>query len=714
MITRRDDGTYDIPEMVLQGVPESYIPPGALRSVPPVGNTPSAPSDHRSAVRRADGLYDVPGFGYSGLPGHFIPDDLRTSADDAYNQQTLAGAGSPDLRLAYNEGGGSSRGPSMPGESPGNVSDVRPALVANTGGEGGRSSVSNSAGSDSQSSLQQTPLAPPTESRVPWTDGGYSAPANVSNAPKHELNGPQQPTPETSGRTEMDTEWNKYLMNGARGTPSKTTPGGIALTNETWQQQNVAPMPGRSPVITEDPRTGMPVKTMVPNDVLFNAEQSKWREAQGDVENQTESNMRAEGFRERAAGDMLHNAAERERLELEHERQWMEQQRATVAQRDAEIMRTLGDLGRLANDHPVEGPTRSRFVLGIAQGLLLAGAATAGQQVPHINFIKDAIDEDLQRQQLELNTKLHVAGLKLNALHVLRQNLGDPVAAAHALRAAEWTNAQHELEAMAHKGRGAQMNEQAQLMWHQMDEQRANEEKMAFGAAHQKTIENLPPKSVAGTPGGIPGIIAAIKKQYAGAPKETVAAAIDNALSHMQNGQAFVFPGGKPAEMNRAEVSYNKEKSEASIRLPAWLGGHTVYAHSAEEGRKARNAIETTRQGTDLLDQAYEIASSVGGKSLPTKRREVKMIMAKVGGLIRQADKDGVWKASEQDLLKLESGAASLENVTDMTDMKRVVETARSNFRKDALRNVQPGQITKTYEGTDYWEPPGADAVTSD
>jgi hypothetical protein len=635
-------------------------------------------------TRRPDGLYDIPEANLVGVPEKFIPENLRQAPSSIAAPQAQPDAVPPML--------------ARPPED-----DRVPPLLMRP------SEAPTPAGPVITESVPQAPVAsqivaPGINDQQQQAHGNGPAAfkgfeqVDASGRPVSQVNPANLHGPDSSGvgteRSPQDAAYHQYLMNLARGTPGTVVRGGPQLAQETWSTHDVTARPGFTPVIMEDPNTGIPVRKMVPNEVLFKAEESKQKEAESDFEAAQQGAETRRAGRELYQGQRLQEAADREAQYVQHLEQQQALNEKRIADHDAQVQKALADIQRQAAQEPPEPSFGKRLTLGLAQGLLYAGAAAAGQQVPHVDWIGQEVQNNIQKQRMELESGLHVAGLKMNALQQLRQQFTSPEAAEHALAAANWAQAQHELEALTHRAGGGQIRDNAQLLWHQLDAKRAEAEKVAYAAEHNQVIANVPTRVVGAKSGGIPGILAGIDRQFKGAPKETIEAAKNKAISEFQAGQPFSFPGGPPAKHDRSTVAYEKEVNGRRIQLHPDFGTGVVYAPTEKEAEEGRASMASYNVLKTLLGKALDIAESVPDRLSPTQRQILKATLMGAQNVYRSGMNMGVYKEAEAPLLETETGADSLLSMATMADRKKVIQGVMQNLRHQAESHLKLSQTT--------------------
>jgi hypothetical protein len=671
----------------------------------------------------------------------FLPPQ-QPNPNDLYNTDAVAPPVVPDERLASN-------GPIIAAPSPELQQLANQTAAA-------QSNPDETPALNSDQRIRQQLGMPPV---APQQAAPAGPPVNPAD-----LVGPGQAAGEAAGktRTPMDNAYFADLLQASRGTPGRVVKGGPTLAKETWEQTGVRPIPGMTQAT--DPETGKPLFQKVggkrlplmveeigrggpdeeqdinnfmmpgyeakrepepytePEMVGFkqrggkmapvmesNAEQFHSREqtekaAQAEVEAQQQGGMRREAGRELYAGDYLRQEVEADRQRMEEAYQRHEEQ---MKLREQVIRQTLASLPQMAQKYSPDTDTQSRLGLGIAQGMLWMGAALAGQQPPHINMMQDAIDNDLKRQQMQMQKGFG----KINALGQLTQQLGDPLAAAHAFQAMRWANVERGLEGMAHRGAGGRMSDNAQTMYKQAQAMRAEHEKMAYGGAYQKVIATQPDQYVPGRAGGLPAVIAEVVRQhggtpknpYASAPKETVDAAVNQALQEYKEGKPFTFPGAAQPALTTGSERHSQFNTQTAVSVPEWMGtgqAH-VWARSPKEAEDTANAVELVEGVLHTIHATKDLANQFGSSWTPTQRAKITTNLTMESHKIARAigvnttDKsaDEIWHMIGADVALGRISPANFNEISDNLEHNLIV-FGRALGHAHQLTTVPRGQET--------------------
>lgn len=726
MVIRRPDGLYDIPEANLSGVPESYIPEH-LRVAPdaaymPVPELP--PQDYLASLNE----------GGSTSVGQRMPGEQWGN---------VSNTPPPAPQPQQGEGGRTSR--SLEGSDTQNSYESAPGKIQNT--------PSQRSGGWSEG-IYEWPKDP--------------APEAAQKTSLTELNGPEEEKIKNDSFTPADKYFQELMRQAGKSSAGTYVPEHQAKTGESWVSEQDVPrlgatevpvIPGEraptghwvdkpteevfvpdaqgghmetrgGPEFVEDPqegpgmwvtkkgKDGKPEKTWVPvaaepsTKIIPNADLNKAAKSlQSETENETEAHatdsLQRAGGQARAIGDLELDAAAREkalydRFEADYLAHKDDVDNAQKQWQDT-VRMYLDELKR----EPTPAPLGRRIIMGLAQGLIYGGAALANQQVPHLDWIGDAVKTEAQKQLALMNAYGHIAGLQLNNLHRLNQKM-DPISALHTLQAGLWTQVGHEAEALATKYKQGEAFDAAINLRDQANKKAADILDAASSAHWKQLIQTIPAQNVGGRQGGLPGMLAAIDKLMKGAPKETIEAAKNKLISQMQKGEGYTFPDAQQ-KPGRVEVEVAKDQRSRSWKAPNFMGGQQLYAARDEDARKYQSYAADVEELIAQVTRIKGLVAQVGSTISPDIRRAIETEQRWLMGTARRIANTGVPQAFEieqiiapmigmdvNEIIKVASREKILDNVIEAAQRSAFSHTATGSFLDPELKEpFQPNTKRK-------------------
>ena len=694
------------------------------------------------ATKREDGLYDVPGLNF-GVPLEYVPEQHKPPPEDLYNQNAAGPPTGPDARLADNRGLQNNTG------QPIDIDAYE------------RQRNEEKAKADAQSNFFEHP---PTGEQL----SAYQQPkptaqnsAGVALEPGPGESGGRGVAPE---RTPMDNAFAQQILRVGRG---GYAPGGDRMVVQQWQNQDesVNPSEKNAPHVLTDPETGEPFMTpekegelypttkkglekvdrsvagamqagyepgtvpsttgarhyLKPNEQQqitgmgtvpsvpshpivgtgaqeFDLRQERQKTMEAQAADQAQGAMRRDARRDLNSGRMLQGAADDEKADLDKARAEYDQQKADLDNVRVQVQQIAKTLPQLAQQYSVPPDTKSHFGLAIAQGLMVLGGR------PFVNLVREAIQDDFQREQAMQHWALQGAQVQLGALSTLAHltsQTRDPVAAAHAFAALRWQQAQHQLEAFNVQAMGGKKSDEAQQMYEQMEVAKQHELKQMIGSTHARQWATVPGQS---TPGGFEAVSRYIDQSFK--DKKIANDVKKQVFGQMQRGEPITMPKfDANGNISRTDEKIGEQAMGTAVRLPEWLDKRqpVVHTHHPGEGDKARKVFDAEETGNMLLTSAEGILHHAAARWNPTYAAELDEVMSQLLSVAKNNDQDGTLKMAELPLLEKRIGAHAIRNITSPADAQAIIDFTRKIMRKSAVSQAGTSQMTYTPGGSDYW-----------
>jgi hypothetical protein len=402
-------------------------------------------------------------------------------------------------------------------------------------------------------------------------------------------------------------------------------------------------------------------------------------------------------------GNVMTDQAARERASVDELQKKQAGEQADYQRAMGEFRASLERINAIAAQKPPEPSLGAKLTLGIAQGLLYAGAAVAGQQVPHVDWIGQQIQLNAQRQREQLEAGVHVAGFQLNALHALRQN-ASPEAAQHLLAMADYTASMHMVDGMVKENASPEMIAKANLLKAQLAEKRDKEAELATQAEHVSQIQRIPRTVTAGKPGGYEGLRSAAKALF----KEPKAQdeAVARWAGQIGRGEMPSMPdsiGGDGMNM-RAKETKATNQEHAKLQLDPTITGVSGVAYGGNDEKMVHDAKLAQVQGRAIINSFETLrdeAKRVGSKTVDrTTVAKIDIELQALEAKLLVAAKEGNTE-SKVEAMKVRSARDYLQKMS-VADTNEVINFAEESAL-GAINSLIPlDQFTRTYRGDDY------------
>lgn len=716
---------YDVPG--LGPVPEQFVPEN-LREVPSndlyMGPPPQLPPEQMLAQNQSinDIQSNAPLTSEQPPGPPPAPDPRYSSVNDV---QTNAPA--PQQPVAPYQGGGGSSGINTPAPTP----------VEYTA-EGNRP--------PQPQAPEQRLMREGSDSQGPgynYSSNQNPAQAEPGKLPENvPLAGPGKAGKEgEADKKQADLALPAWLAGYMKGRPATVIPEHIARTAEVWTQKNMVAPPGTTTETKDLPEDAIPVWRDVevgkkngkavyekkllfehvsaegkpeyesatketPNNVITEGAKQRAEASQQELENMGEQQAYKKASRNLDVGNVMTDQAGREMQSVEDLRRRQAEQQAQLDKAQADFQATLSRINDLAGQAPPDPGLARKLTLGIGQGLIYAGAAAAGQQVPsHLDWIGQQIRLDVEKQRMQLEAGLHVAGLKLNALQALRQHMQSPEAAQHALAMADYTAAMHMVDGMVTENSSKDMIERAQLLKSQLATERDKQAELATEAEHVTQTQRIPRQVVAGKPGGYEGLREAAKAIF----KEPKAQ--DEAVAHWADqigrGESPTMPtdvGGEGQQMRAKEVIATN-RAESTLQLDPTITGMSGTVYSQNDTKLVHEAKLAQSQGRAIIDSFEKLRDQnhrVGSKTVDrTAMAKIGIELQALEAKLLVAAKEGNTE-SKVEAMKIRSAREYLQDKMVAANVDEVIDFAE-NSALGAINSLIPlDQFTRTYRGDDY------------
>jgi len=724
---RNPDGTYDVPG--IGPVPEQYIPDHLLEAPPPAND-----------LYNQDAVAPPPG------------PDQRLAMTDAERQEVIA-------RSIENAQAAGKTPPSRPATA---TDAPAPAPYSIQLGQDYPSQIAEGAKGVVKEAVN------PSFNSVPSNPEPAPAPAKPTGKLPEDVQLSAPPTGETEGgkkEAPADPALANFLLGYMHGTPPTVIPEHPAKTAESWTQHDLKAPPGTTTETKELPDDAIPVwrdvqvgtkggkpvyeKKLVfqtvnsgpeltawqkgekvgdtvvppkstnvsnwapeyssatqetPNDVITAGAKARADDSAQEALETEEFNARLKASRDMGVADVYQGQAQREQKSVEDLRTRQAQDQANVDKARADFQNTLSHISRIAVEGPPEPELGRKLLMGIAQGLLYAGAAAAGQQQPHIDWIGQQIRLDVEKQRMQLEAGVHIAGLKLNALQTLQQHIQSPEAAQHALAMADYLATVHMGDSMIKQNSSQELIDNWQTMRAQLQAKADKEHELSTEAEHITQTQRIPRTVTQGKAGGYQGLREAAKALF----KEPKAQ--DEAVAHwaaqIGRGEAPSMPdqiGGDGMNMRAKETKlYNIDKAKS--QLNPRITGYSGVAYLPGHEKLAQQAITAQNDGqnvVDLFDDIRDQYSRFGAKSFDrTTVAKIDNALMNLEAKLLKASNEGNTEI-KVDMQKIRSGREYLQHMS-IADAPAIVDYAEK-MAVEMMRSLVPlDQMTRTYRGDDY------------